>query len=162
MPEPPAPPDRPIRTRTVTSTIAAVLMLLLLPLAAFPGAAVLEMPIRHGSHLRNVDWLVTSCLAVLWLLFGAVAYLRKAPGAAALVIPGLLGIAAGLVGIVTHLAGAMSHAGEWREDMMFVSVAAMPLLAGVGHLREARRRGARFFYVIAPLVAIGGTLLSVR
>ena len=153
----------PVRARTILSSIVGVLMLLAIPLAALPAYGVLEM-VARGHSLQNVDWLMGSVLCVLWLLVAAVAFLQKATGTAPLVIAGCLGLAIGFLGIVTHAGGAIANAGSstGREHLFSWSLTLLPLLAGVGHIREARRRSATPFYVAAPLVLLIGVAASLR
>jgi hypothetical protein len=110
------------------------------------------------------DWIIRSILCVGWLLFGAIAYLRKRAGAAALVVPGLLGIAVGAIGTMFHAGDALNHAGSstGREELLTWSVTFLPLVAGVGHLREARGKHARAFYIVAPLLTALGIAASIR
>lgn len=151
--------DSPVRRRTVISTIVAVSMLLAIPGAALPAVGVLDM-VSRGHALKDVDFLLGSILAVLWLLIAAITYLRKEAGAGGLVAAGVCGAAVGLVGVAFHLGPALS--GRDRDDAFILSVTMLPLLAGIGHLVEARRWNARALYVLAPLVAIAGAAASVR
>jgi len=93
-----------------------------------------------------------------------VAFLSRTTSAGPLAIAGVLGLSVGFLGVVTHAGGAITHAGSstGREELFFWSLTFLPLLAGIGHIREARRRSATLFYVAAPLATLAGVAASIR